>query len=233
MAPFLSSLGVMDTDQARDPTAAAFPHAFNVNCQAIWNTVVDNMTMKEGDPGRNWGTAIKLFIEVCVAENEFPFSNLKQSANDFILQDLTAARKAVVKFMNVTKMLDYVNIQATRREVELNNTGFTLRVYGKVTLKDPTFEKWLLMTPYPRFNLKHEGHYVKHLTSNISMIVYNDSASAAQRWHVGYEVVVHHFPDLPGKHMPSQAEMEKFVLDILWMPVLKSHRPLGFHHRLI
>lgn len=231
-APFLSNLGVLDTDQIKNPRKDSFPSAFNPNCSEVWSAVIQSMTVTE-DIAANWALAIRLFIEVCITKDLYPFSNLKQSANDMILTALNDSRKAVVKFMNRTRMLHYVNLKATRREVEVNNLGFTLRVYGAAVLKDPTFEQWLLKMPMPAFRLKHQGRYVKQLDTQTTMVVYNEGASLSQRWHVGYEIVVHHFPDLPGKHMPSKAELERFVLSILWLPVLKSHRPDGFHHRLI
>jgi hypothetical protein len=233
--PFLSNLGVLAQDQARNPCASSFPHAFNPACQHVWDAVVTGM-LQGKDVAANWGHAITLFIEVCIAKDMYPFSNLKQSANDSILTDLQDARLAVVKFMNLSKMLSFVNIKATSREVELTNTGFVLRVYGKAILKqpnDPTFEKWLLQMPYPRFDLKDHGRYVKHLSHTVAMVVFNEGASMSQRWHVGYEIICNQFPDIPGKHTPTKEQIETFILDILWMPVLKSRRPIGWHHRLI
>lgn len=231
--PFLSSLGITDLDQARDPTVSTFPHAFNPSCQRIWNAVVSNMEFKPASAGHNWATAIRLFVEVCIAEDEFPFSNLKQSSNDFILEALSNARKDVVKFLNRSKLLDLVNLRATRREVSMMNTGFVLKVFGNAWVKDPTFEKWLIQIPYPRFDLKEHGQYRKQVSPSTTMIVYNEGASLNQRWHIGYEIVVHQFPDLPGNTLASKGDMEKFILDILWMPVLRSHRPFGYHKRLI
>lgn len=227
--PFLANLGVLDTDQVRDPTAQAFPMAFNPNCRRVWDAVLTDLVMTD-DVGFNWGSAIRAFLEQCISQDLYPFSNLKQSANDQILTALGDARKAVVKFLNRSKMLHYVNLRATLREVQMSNVGFTLRVLGNATLKDPTFEKWLLQMPMPAFRQKHNGRWIKHLSSEVTMVVFNEGT---QRWRVGYEIVCHHFPDLPGKHLPSKAELEKFVLDILWTPILKSHRPDGFHHRLI
>jgi hypothetical protein len=233
LEPFLSGLGVTDIEQARNPVSSTFPLSFNTNCQPIWDAVVTHMDMGK-DVGKNWQTAIRLYIEICVTEDQYPFSNLKQSANDQILTLLTNERRSIVKFLNASKMLDYVNLRATSRQVTCNNIGFVLTVFGKIALKDPTFEKWLTKIPIPRFNVvKDNGRYIKHLTKHTTMVVYNEGASMSGRWHIGYEIVCHHFPDLPGNQLASKAEMEKFILDILYMPILKQHRPLGYHRRLI
>jgi len=229
MGPFLSNLGIVDTDQARDPTASAFPPAFNINSKPLWDKTLSIMPMTD-DPATNWGFAIKLFIENCTASNVYPFSNVRQSATDQVVDALSHARRAVVKFMDISKILHYVSLRATLREAEMNNLGFTLKVMGAATIKDPTFEKWLTQLPAPAFRLKHEGRYLKHLARDVTMVVYSESA---QRWHVGYEIMVHGFPDIPGHPLASKYELEKFILDILWLPILKSHRPIGYHTRLI
>lgn len=231
-APFLSKLGVSDIDQARGPTSDAFPYAFNVNNGGIWDNVLASMTFLK-DSSLNWQQAINAYIDECVAQGAYPFSNLHQASNDAIIKELNDARKAVVRFLDRSRMTDLVSLKTTRREVVMTTFGFNLSVYGLATLKDPTFEQWLTQMPVPAFRLKHEGCYIKQLSAGLTMVVYNEGASLSQRWHVGYEIAVHRFPDLPGRHLPSKGELETFILDIMWMPILRSHRPLGFHHRLI
>lgn len=226
--PFLSNLGVTDVAQSVDPTAAAFPQAFNINSQGVWDSTISQIEMTK-DKALNWGMAIKTFIANCVEQDIFPFSNLKQAPNDRILSELQHARRAIVKFLDDSRMLDLVDLRATKREVLVSNVGFTLRVYGDATLKDPTFEQWLGQKPSPSFSYQHGNVYAKHLAHGVTMMVHR----TANRWRVGYEITSHHFPQLPGNHVPSKAELEKFVLDLLWMPVLRTHRPQGYHHRLI
>lgn len=228
--PFLSNLGVSDVDQARHPTAQAFPPTFNPNCRSIWDSTISQLEVLDTDVGFTWGHAIRQFIASCIDQDLYPFSGSRQGANDQIFTELQDARKQVVKFLNQSKMLKYVDLRVTRREVEMSTIGFTLRCLGIAYLKDPTFEKWLMQMPMPAFRIKHAGRYLKHLSNSVTMVVYNEGN---HRWHVGYEIVVRRFPDLPGKHVPSKAELETFILDVLWMPVLRSHRPLGYHHRLI
>ncbi len=231
-SPFLSGLGVLDTDQVRAPTPDTFPLAFNVNNKHIWDAATHSVVPTD-DPAADWTAVIHEYINQCTAVDSYPFSNLKQSVNDMIVQNLSEARKAVVRFMDQSKLLEHASIQATDRVVKMTTSGFILRVVGKVQIKDPAFEAWLTNLPMPRFNLKADGRYDKALSKNLKMVAWNEGASLKDRWHIGYEIVCHHYPDIPGNHLPSKAELEKFVLHVLWMPVLKSHRPQGFHHRLI
>jgi hypothetical protein len=232
--PFLANLGVLPQDINRMPTAQAFPHAFNVNCKPLWDAAIAGLTIAEDDLAEHvWHRAIEDFVGLCVGKDLYPFSNLKQSHNDQILQVLTEARKAVVKFMNLSNILDYATIRTTSRSVEVNSLGFVLKVYGHIRLKDPTFERWLMKTPYPGFRIKHNERYIKQLSQTVTMVVYNEGASMPDRWHIGYEIVCRQFPDLPGRHLPSKADLEAFILKVIWMPVLKAHRPFKYHHRLI
>jgi hypothetical protein len=230
---FLSSLGILDTDQVRSPTKDAFPLAFNVNNHRVWDAVIQGFKQTD-NPAADWSAAIHLYIERCVGQGLYPFSNVHQSSNDSILRELNDGRKAVVKFMNLSRILQLINLSSTTRQVKMTNTGFCLKVSGKAKLKDPSFPQWLTKIPMPGFQiLKVDERYIKNLSGTTTIIAYNEGANLPDRWHLGYEIIVNRFPDIPGNQLPSRAELEKFILTTLWMPILKAHRPQGFHHRLI
>lgn len=233
MTPFLSNLGISAVDQQQSPTVRSFPRTLNPNCKLMWQQAIERLEPTD-DPMHDWGQALRAYIRLCIKASQFPFSNLRQSANDQITMSLQNARRQVVKFMNLSKILKQVNIRKTRREVLMTSNGFTVTVFGNAEIKDPTFSKWLLQMPYPGFRLKDkEERYTKSLGQGITMVVYNEGANGSQRWHVGYEIVCNQFPDLPGKQLPSKGELESFILDIIWTPILKANRPYGFHRRLI
>lgn len=230
--PFLANLGVPPDKQALSPTAADFPKALNPNCRSEWIDAIKDLQPSE-DAAFDWASALRTYVKLCVKRNQFPFSNTKSSRNDLIIQNLTNARRQVVRFMNLSKIMDMVTIRKTRREVLMTSNGFTVTVFGEGAVTDPTFSQWLLKMPYPGFRIKHDGQWIKSLGRGITMVVYNDGAQGSQRWHIGYEIAVQVFPDIPGHHLASKAELERFVLDILWLPILKSHRPFKYHRRLI
>jgi len=224
--PFLSNLGVSDIAQARNPTADAFPPNFNVNCKQVWDRTISLLPLTE-DVCTNWGQAIRDFIENCIEADLYPFSDLKQSVNDQIMASLMASRKALLK--DFTKMLCSVKLGSTIRSVEMNNLGFTLKTCSAVTLKDPTFGQWLTQAPYPRFVVRQEDFYIKQIDASTNLFASKD----VDKWSVGYEIVCKQFPSIPGNPLPTRLELEKFILNVLLMPVLKIHRPDGFHHRLV
>lgn len=232
MAPFLSNLGVSAIAQSEAPTVAAFPKTFNTNCKAIWQTAVEGLEPSD-DPMMDWGLVLRAYVKLCVKASQFPFGNTRQSANDQIAMKLQNARRQVVRFLNLSKLLSHMTIRKTRREVSMTSSGFTVSVFGNAEIKDPTFPQWLLQMPYPGFRIKHDGRWEKLIAPGVTMIIYNEGANGTQRWHVGYEIVCNQFPDMPGRHLPSKGELETFILEIIWLPILKSHRPQGFHRRLI
>lgn len=223
MNTFLPGLGISDVSLAQNPTKEAFPKAFNQGCKRVWDAVVDKLNLEE-DKDLNWGLAIKRYIESCIEQDLYPFSNLKQSTNDIIVNRLLIARRSVVKFFNNSRILDLTDVRATKREVKMTSTGFVLRVFGKATIKDPTFPARLLQMPYPGFRLKHEGQYLKGLGNGVTVAVRNEGANGIHRWHIGYEIVVNAYPEIPGHPVPSKAELEDFVLKILWPPIMKANR---------
>jgi len=232
--PFLSNLGIPVLQQARKPTIEGFPLAFNQNNRLAWAQAVTESEVTNNSI-LDWSVAIRRYVDLCMVHDLFPFQNVSQSRNDQISTYLTERRRAFVKFVNLTDLFGNLFIKSTTREVKVTDKGFVLTVNADVNVKDPTFVEWLKRTPYPKFQLDTlNGHYRRQLMDGLTLFAYNDySRSMDQRWHLGYEIVCPIFPDLPTNQLPSKAEIEKFVLDILWRPVMMSARPLKTLRRLI
>lgn len=232
--PFLTSLGVSPIQQARPPTADAFPPAFNPNNKLVWNELIENF-IPSGDVNRDWGTLIREYIDTCSDRDLYPFQNIHQSKNDQIYHYLKDRRHEVVRFINKSKLFDEIAIRDSKRKVAMTDSGFVLEVYAICRLKDPLFLKWLQRSPYPKFESirKPDGRYMKPLMDGLSMFVFNTGAEMSQRWHIGYVIECPMFPEIPGNPLPSKSDLEKFVLRVLWEPILRSARPDGVMHRLI
>lgn len=233
MKPFLSQLGIPPDKQSLSPTTVDFPPAFNPNNRLLWAEAVQ-CVKSTNDPGLDWGTAIKDYVRLCVSRDVFPFSQTKQTTNDLIYQKLMHARKAVVTFMNLSKIMDHVVFQKTDRKAVMTQTGFVISVFGLAKVQDPTFAAWLTQAPWPAFNVTPEGRWTKRLSRDVTFSVYSDyDIAGQQQWHVGYEISCSMFPEIPGHHLATKCDLEAFLMNVLWMPVLKSHRPYQYHRRLI
>lgn len=230
--PFLSHLGVAVQDQAVPPTVQSFPIRFNQNNYKLWGEAVAQVKIKSARAA--WGQAIKNYVDLCLTRGVYPFTGTQQSTNDQIFNILKDHRRDLVHFINQSKILDLVTIKSTTREVLMTTTGFGLRVDAQVVLKDPTFPQWLFQNPMPNFSIIRDGHtWHKNISTDCVFKVYNEGTAMVGRWHIAYEVHVAKFPDIPGNDIPSQAELEQFVLQVLYLPLLRAHRPFGMTHRLI
>lgn len=229
--PFLSHLGVPVTQQALPPNSDSFPIRFNQYNSELWDKAIEDMSPTD-NVGQAWGEVIRDYVELCVAEGVFPFSSPSSNVNDSIYTELSTARKALVHFFNRSKLLDNLTVRNTSREVTMTTTGFSLVVEASVLLKDPTIPNWLVIQPSPGFYKKNHV-FEKTLASNCKIEVLNHSGQATMHWVLKYIVTVNIFPEVPGNEVPSKSELETFILKVLWMPVLRSLRPAGVHHKLV
>lgn len=232
--PYLSSLGVPVLLQTRPPTNAGFPLMFNSGCKHLWDEAIREFTPTDS-PITDWYNVITKFIDKASAAGRYPFTGYHQSINDLISDRLRNARRAVVRFMDKSKILKLATVRNTHRRVSMTDTGFVLTVYGDIFLKDPTFPQWLLQMPYPRFDIVRsiDNRWDKNLGDNVTFFARNEGALAKDRWFIGYDIKVDLFPEVPNQPLPSKGELERFVLNVLWMPVLRSHRPQGLSHKLL
>jgi len=234
--PFLSSLGVPQLDQARSPTVKGFPTGMNANNIAEWTTAIHEL-IPCGEALRDWGIAIKNYVRLCEKRQVFPFSNTSVDRNDEIVDILKIAREDFVRFVNKNHFFRDIKIRTTLRQVHLTENGFVLRVYAKARIDDPSFIKWLehLPMPYnfPTVQPDAPNRYIKRLTHNLSLFVESEAPMLKERWLVGYEISIPMFPTLPNELLPSRAEIEEFILSVLWLPLIRSMRPFGMQHRLI
>lgn len=232
-APFLTNLGITAIQQARTPTPDTFPLTFNPNNKSLWQQAVYELV--PSDPVIDWVTTIQRYVALCETRGTYPFQSVQQSRNDQISDFLRDSRRAFVKFIDRTDFFAGVKLRTTDRKVVITDKGFVLTVSATANISDPSFEKWLIEMPFPRFDLvKKEGRHWKTLQTGLRMFAYRDHGSnSPERWVVGYEITCPIYPDLPDQHLPSKQQLEKFVLDILWMPHLRAMRPKKMLHRLI
>jgi hypothetical protein len=230
---FLSNLGVGDIQQARSPTTKTFPPALNPNNKSVWAEAVNSLTPSK-HPQEDWGHALRRYVDLCGQRGVYPFQSVAQSRNDDISDFLRSSRRELVKFIDRTDFFADIKLRSTQREINMTNQGFVLTVSGHANIPDPSFEGWLTKVPVPKFDLvKQGGRYWKTIQEGLRMFAYRDHGSnSTDRWIIGYEVSCHIYPDLPTQHLPSRDQLEKFVMDVLFMPHLRAIRPKKLLNRL-
>lgn len=228
----LPSLGIAELDQQRVPTSTSFPKSFNQGNQHIWDSALTyiepHMSVVDA-----WHAAIHAYIDNCVAQERYPFSNFKQTVNDLISEELTKGRRMVVKFLNRNGLLNHITILRTARKVCTHSKGFVLRVEAPIRIRDEGLIPNLTHIPMPGFGPQRDGVFYRKLSSTVTMYIYNEGVRLSQRWHLAYEISVDNYPHIYTNHTPNKAEIQQFINDIIWMPILRGNRPRGGHHRLI
>jgi hypothetical protein len=231
-SPFLSNLGIGDLQQARPPTTKTFPSSLNPNNRSIWEEAVKYLPKVY--PQEAWGHALRRYVDLCGQRGVYPFQSVAQTRNDDISDFLRTSRRELVKFIDRTDFFADIKLRSTQREVSMTNNGFVLTVSGHANITDPSFETWLTKVPFPKFDMiKHGGRYWKNIREGLRMFAYRENGSNSnERWVIGYEMSCNIYPDLPTQHLPSRDQLEKFVMDVLFMPHLRAIRPKKVLNRL-
>ncbi len=88
--------------------------------------------------------------------------------------------------------------------------------------EDPTFEKWLIQIPQPRFTYQGSGVYHNMLQANIDLWI---EIKNRNRVEVMYSVFCHTPVAIPeyGK-LPTKSKLTQYAEKIIWLPVIRAHR---------
>ena len=241
--PFLSALGIPQLEQARSPTLKGFPPSLNTNAKSEWEQAVKDV-VPTSNPMTNWGLVLKRYIQLCEMSDKFPLANTAGSfstedSNSEILHILRQARIDFVRFIQKNDFFHDIKIRSTHRKVQLHDSGFVLSVWALVRITDPKFKQWLGHLKFPG----HAGNqmiprdannrYTVDVSPHLKVYVENDAPGLPERWVVGYEITVPAIPHLEDVTFPSQEQLEQFILDSMWMPLLRSMRFKKWEHRLI
>lgn len=226
-----AGLGIEPRILQNRPTPQSYPRVFSPSCKVHWDRVIASLP-PDGKASELWSQAVRMFIVACRAANTSPFLGIQQSRNDQIVSALRTSRRAVLKVLDNANVFRMITLKAVRRTCRLTDRGFVLRVEGEIMAADPTVTRWLLLKPWPAFNLKSKGVYRKQLDSNTQMVFFNAGANMPLRWRIGYEITLDTMPALPNP-MASNAEVETFVLKVLWHHVMLDTRTREWHRRKI
>jgi hypothetical protein len=136
--------------------------------------------------------------------------------------------------MNRSRILDVMSVWRSHHSVRLHNGGFVVRSTAEIRWKEENFIGWLRKAPMPGFTQRDsDGVYIRKVVPGTNMLVYNEGVAMSRRWRIGYEIAVSAYPTIPAKYTPSKAELANFILNTMWLPALRSHRPHNLNHRLL
>lgn len=161
-----------------------------------------------------------------------------QANNDEIFSTLQAARRQVVKFIDRHKLQEVMRVRSTTRSVTKLKRGFSLTVTA--TCYPITEKPALLSLVGTRDNMglrraddTWASVWKREIWPNVEFFVANEGVQMTQRWFFGYHIHVPIDPFIPGRSNPSTEEQERFILKVLYEPILRSIRPVGMTTRLV
>lgn len=232
-APFLTHLGISEIQQARPPVASAFPLAFNVNARSIWEQIIETQQNTRGaqkDALTAWAEAVREFIRICEAQDQFPFQRTAVDQTSKSSQFLGRARAALTEFMERSPVFNLVpRLTDVDHQAQMRTDGFRISMSGRAVIKDPTFGQFLADSGFATGLIPNRcGRTVHH-----GLSFWFEPESNGTHWKLGYDLDCPEFPEHPSTELPSAAALERFIMSVLWTPLMRAHRTNRYGRRLI
>lgn len=211
-SPFLLNLGVDIYHQAKTPTIE-IPNVFNPNCSDLWESAVKSTVENKKYPSSKcpdlWCKVIKNFLDLCSYSNRFAFLETPEATNAEIIKSLIDKRYSILKAINFT----IVNAKNSKRRVYFPDTG-GFSISNSLSIKSPDIEDAL------REYSVDNSLYTLSPDDSTSIFLKNDITSDWVDFE--YIITINTLPFLENV-IPSTQELSKFILKILFEPILKSN----------
>ena len=239
----LAVMGVPPAYWSKFPLPDAYPTKFSDEGRIVWNemllsdeyaTRIRNQTLDGA-----WHNAITLFLDLCDEEGVAPFLNSTDTTrNEFVLSALRTNRIRLVKFMNDFGMFteQELMVRKSYREYVRTDVGFIVSSWADMfpypNMNRVVFEDWLTSTEIhgnDRFQRYVDNHYVHQIVPTLQVWV---KCVNMLRIQVGFTIEVKGTVNIPGNKTPTRKEVDAFLDQRFWFPLLRQHRMDGVVTRL-
>ncbi len=232
----LSIIGVPESGQQKIPNVTSYPTKFDVSGRPVWDELVSsdefkNWARSNGDLDVVWHETIKKFLAMCGDQGVLPFkNNTDLTRNEYIQDAFNRSRIMLVRWFDEVGFFERVRVRKAYREYVRNEKGLTIRCWAELfPVKDAGFEDWLKKVPSPRFLKYPDNRWIKMVQPHITVWVKILNAS---RTVVGYEVKMAGTINIPGKKTPTKKEVNRFIDNTIWFPIVRAHRIDAIKNRL-
>lgn len=230
--PFLCNLGISEKEQLQDPRSDSLPSALNPNCSAEWSEVVRKVLSLGYSGLAAWGICIRSFVKLCTDQNKFAFLRDPNSINESILSIIQKQRDSVINFLTLnaelSKVIETAIVSRISRDVVFLGAGFIICCKARLRLD---FLETAELAEKLCFTKISEGCYRKDVGSGVSVELCSDTNNAAYT-QLCYSIRSDQLPWITNNYTPSQAEYTKFILDIMYIPLIKMSSPSIFSTKL-
>lgn len=216
----------------QDPRPDNMPPALNANCSAEWSFIVNKAKSLDMHGLAAWGFCIRTFVELCIEQNKFAFLRDPNTVNESILSNLQQQRDAIISFLTTNKDISQAIANATvskiNRDVVFINAGFM--ICCKARLRIDFFQSAELAEKLG-FNTVSEGCYRKEIGSGVCIELCSDINNSAYT-QLCYCIKSDQLPFIANNYTPSQTEYTKFILSIMYIPLIKMSSPSIFSSKV-
>jgi hypothetical protein len=233
----LSMIGVPEAYQQQIPSITSYPRKFDSVALPVWQKYVSDPEFKawaraQDDLDIVWHETIKNFLKLCETEGVLPFANNTDlTRNEFLQDAFNKSRIMLVQWLDEVGLFERVKVRKASREYIRSDKGMIIRCWADLfPVKNlPEFEDWLKKTPQPRFQKYPDNRWSKLVQPHIMIWVKMLNAS---RTIVGYEIRLAGTVNIPGKKTPSKKDVDKFIDNTIWYPIVRAHRIAAIKNRL-
>ncbi len=226
-----TSMSILGMPMNPPPSSSFYPERFNPFAKKVWDAMFADESFslalaEEQDHVDQWYLCIQVFLKRCSQQGVFAFSSANINLNnDLVVGFLTRSRLKLAVFYKRSRFFRNGMIGRITRNYKYTDGSLLLTVssYLLPATIDPTFEKYLLTPPFPRFKRETgvNGLYTKHLAPNVDLFVrfYN-----RQRVEVGYKIFCHQAP-FSGNvaRVPNRREQTQFTEQQIWLPIVRRY----------
>jgi hypothetical protein len=225
----LSIIGVPAEYHDHLPTLQGFPRKFSREGLAVWKIVLDkiksgNLFVSMASRDLVWHFTIQAYLQECEDLGVYPFvaGNTDTTRNEYITSFVRRGRMQIVKYATDAGLFKNIKVRWTHREYVRVKGGLIIRSWADMQpVQDTKFREWLVSTPLPRFQRSTHSTYKRLVRPNVNMWVRYLSAT---RVTVGYSIKVIGTLNIPGNKTPTREQVNKFIDDTIFLPVIRAHR---------
>lgn len=232
--PFLTNLGVLERDQVYGPSIDNMPGALNATCKQYWVDAVNAVSKLDIINGvEAWMYAVKTFVQLCIENNEYPFLQDPDTVNSRILSSMKLQRAALVKFLMSTPefsaVLKTLPVSGITRDVIFVESGFIIACTAKIRW---SFLDAVDLCSKLSFYRVSDYCYRLSLGSGITLEISANLLEDARYTNLSYTMTQDYLPYISNNYTPTEQEYKKFILDVMYIPLIRLSAPTIFSSRL-
>lgn len=233
----LMLLGLSAETLSKKPDVTSYPPKFSTRCMYVWVKLFDNPKVLTLISSKNseqaWELVFKLFMSYCRREGLTPFIGTTPADKiDFMAADLRHLRNCVVRYCYRSKFFEkkriVLRVNNTSTKVILKDGMLRIFVRARVWRNnDPNLMQFLKGLPYPRLYLGANRIFYKDLEEH--KIRFWVQYLNNLRIFMGYDIRIPWPLDsaIPNNHMATVNEIERWVRDYIWHPLVSVRRIRG------